>query len=113
MAKSDDVRSFDQIKAYPRGNAQGGKAIQAVKGAMSENDGTGGHRTVIRETSEGRAIARTRDGMPMVEIEKFESNLYMESGHLQFGFPAPESPTQLDPAKWRFMDIDPAGDWLG
>jgi len=64
----DDVRSHNQVKCYPSGGAQGGVAIQAVSRAMGENDGTTGYRTIIRETSEGRAIARTRDGMPMVEV---------------------------------------------
>ncbi|OHD21346.1 MAG: hypothetical protein A2Y38_16560 [Spirochaetes bacterium GWB1_59_5] len=113
MADKDDVRSFNQIKAYPRGTAQGGRALQAVKGSMAENSGTSGHRTVIRETSEGRAIARTRDGMPMVEVEKFESNLYMETGHLEFSGYGIENPERANCAKWRFMDINPAGDYLG
>lgn len=69
MADKDDVRSFEQIKAYPRGQAQGGRALQAMKGNLCENDGTSGYRTVVRETPEGRATGRTRDGMPMVEVE--------------------------------------------
>lgn len=80
MAKKDDVRSFNQIKAYPRGSAQGGRAIQAVKGNMTEYDGIDGHRTVVRETSEGRAIARTRDRMPMVEVEKNECVIGVDHG---------------------------------
>lgn len=78
--KSDDVRSFDQIKAYPRGSAQGGRAIQAVKGFMSEDDGADGHRTVVRETAEGRAIARTRHYQPMVEVEKQGCEIGVDHG---------------------------------
>lgn len=114
MAKWDDAKTHNQIKAYPRGSAQGGRAIQAVKGGMSDNDGTSGHRTIVRETSEGRAIARTRDEMPMVEVEKVEEGLYLESGCLEFLWPGDgNQPHSGDCAKWRFLDTNPAGEWLG
>jgi hypothetical protein len=109
----DDVRSHNQVKCYPSGGAQGGAAIQAVSRAMGENDGTTGYRTIIRETHEGTAIARTRDGMPMVEIVKPGENLYLESGHLEFSAPGELNPDRLAPAKWRVLDIDPSGDYLG
>ena len=67
--KKDDVRNLDQVKVYPIGNPQGGRALQAVKGNMNEYDGIDSHRTVVRETPEGRAIARTRDRMPMCTVE--------------------------------------------
>lgn len=82
MAKSDDVRSFETLKAYPSGKSQGGRAIQSVKGSLSENDGTGGHRTVIRETPEGRAIARTRENSPMVSVEKIGCEIGVDHGVL-------------------------------
>src|SRR5574343_725713 len=114
MADKDDVRSFNQIKAYPRGSAQGGRAIQAMKGALGENEGTSGYRTIVRETSEGRAIVRTSDGMPMVEVEKNEENAYLETGAREFQSPGDGlQPHSGNPAKWRFMDISTTGDWLG
>lgn len=92
MADRDDTRSFDQIKAYPRGSAQGGRAIQAVKGNMTDKDGASGHRTVIRETAEGRAIGRTRDNMPMVEVDKQSVELGMDSGVVDMLSAAPLNP---------------------
>lgn len=92
MAKWDDAKTHNQIKAYPQGSAQGGRAIQAVKGGMSDNDGTSGHRTIIRETSEGRAIARTRDGMPMVEVEKQGCEIGVDHGVIDLHGLAPLGP---------------------
>lgn len=102
MADKDAVRSFEQIKAYPLGDAQGGRAIQSVKGQMSENDGTGGHRTILRETSEGRAIARTRDHMPMVEIEKRKCELGVDHGTIDILNIAPEHPDSYKNGKLYF-----------
>lgn len=100
--KSDDVRSFDQIKAYPRGSAQGGRAIQAVKGFMSEDDGAEGHRTVVRETAEGRAIARTRHYQPMVEVEKQGTEIGVDHGVLDSLTIAPLNPDAYKNGKlWR------------
>lgn len=113
MADRDSIRSGSGIKAYPTGKAQGGRAMQAVSGPMVENDGSSGSRTVIRETSEGRAIGRTRDGFPMVTVDKRGENPYMESGRFEYTAPGELNPERGLPAKWRFIDIDPAGDYLG
>lgn len=113
MADRDDTRSGQGVKAYPRGKSQGGRAVQAVSRKMQENDGVSGHRTIVRETPEGRAIARTRDGMPMVEVEKYGELPYMETGRLEYTIPGELNPARLLPAKWRFMDVDPNGDYLG
>lgn len=102
MAKSDDAKTHNQIKAYPRGNAQGGRAIQAVKGSMSDNDGTSRHRTVIRETAEGRAIARTRDGMPMVEVEKQGCEIGVDHGAIDILSAAPLHPDAYKDGKLYF-----------
>lgn len=91
MAK-DGVRDSEQIKAYPRGNSQGGRALQAVRGSMDVQDGTDGSRTVIRETPEGRAIARTRDHMPMVEVEKQGCEIGVDHGVIDMHTVAPLHP---------------------
>lgn len=107
MTDRDDTRSFHQIKAYPRGSAQGGRALQAVKGNLVENQGASGHRTVIRETSEGRAVGRTRDGMPMVEVEKRGDVIGVDHGVIDMLSVAPLNPDSYkDGVLWRTPFVD-------
>lgn len=113
MADRDDTRSGQDVKAYPRGKSQGGRALQSVAKNMQENDGSSGYRTVTRETPEGRAVGRTRDGMPMVEVEQYGERPYMETGRLEYTSPGSLNPSRLLPAKWWFMDIATNGDYLG
>lgn len=41
------------------------------------------------------------------------SSLYMESGQLEWSYPAEANPDRNEPAKWHFMDIGTGGDYLG
>lgn len=42
-----------------------------------------------------------------------EATAYMESGQLEWTYPAPLSPTRLDPASWHFLDIFTTQDYEG
>lgn len=39
--------------------------------------------------------------------------LYLESGQLEWNYPAPESPTRYDPAQWHFLDVPTTSTYLG
>lgn len=78
-------------------------------------------RTKLRENNDGSITRlKTRFGMPEFVTEGGESGeenvsagaAYLESGQLEWSYPAPLSPTRYDPALWHFIGGS-SGRYLG
>ena len=90
---------------------------------LFNTDGSASFKTRIRDLPDGsRVMLRTKDGMPQFTITKSSGEgvieyvigdrPYLESGQLEFPYPAPLSPYADSAATWNFLDIAPSEDFL-
>lgn len=82
--------------------------------------GSAGYRKNFVTAPDGSVtMCMTKNGMPQFTtvtntvIPVTDHVVYLESGQLEWSYPAPESPWRLDPAVWRFMDIPTTRTFLG
>lgn len=77
-------------------------------------DDKSGYRTQIRNDGDTTLMLRTKGGeWQITGEEEATPALYLETGQLECTSNAPLDPHRDDPAKWHFLDIATADDWLG
>jgi hypothetical protein len=81
--------------------------------------GSEGFRKRFRDNVDG-SVTRldTKNGQPQFSnsgapTQAARTDIYMESGQLDWNYPAPEAFDRLDPAKWHFRDIPTDNPFLG
>lgn len=94
----------------------------AAERQMLDRTGVSGYRKDFRTGLDGRVtMLTTKNGMPQFQsfgiaassIPVTYSDAYLETGRLTWTYPNPLNPTKYDPAKWKFLDIPPSGQYLG
>ncbi len=104
---------------FPRrtGQAQGSATERQMLDAIAD---TTGFRTGFRMRPDGGyTMVRTKGGQPQFSsltpgiVPTQRLDIYLETGRLQWNFPAELAPDRLDPATWHFIDIPTTGPWLG
>lgn len=84
-------------------------------------DGSSSFKTSLRDLPDGsQVMLRTKDGMPQFTITKksetdtptVTESAYLESGQLEFPYPAPLSPYADSAATWNMLDLSPADTFM-
>lgn len=119
---SYDDKKFGFTLPTRVGDAQGGSTERQMLDRLGHS---GGYRTSYRTNADGsESRLDTRNGAPRFTTEDIDEvdelveppeveypPVYLESGQLVYSFPGDLNPTRLNPATWRFMELNYQG-WV-